>query len=324
MTQYTNIVSVPAGVWTNIGAAPAVVQLAGIVPVQIIAADTQPSGTQGYALANNGISPPRLPVTIATTLWAFVPAGTPAGSVVVQSLPSVANPLAIFDAYLQPQVLTWTSGTSLNTAMTLNTQGMDSVALTIQTSGSITAGAVTFEVYDGANWVAIKCARETSYNTDSVYSMIGTTTVIQGWTVPAAAFPQCRVRLSTAIVGAGSALVTGIVSSAPDVSITTTGLDPLQAMHPGVLTLQAQQVLAVGASSAQSAVVQANTNRVTLASTTGCWVAFGTSPTASAAAGSIYVPPNVAMPPISVQSGVTKIAVIQASAAGTLSIIESL
>ena len=324
MTQYTNIVPVPAGVWTNIGTSPAIVQLAGIVPVQIIAADAQPSGTQGYALANNGVSPAQLQVPIATTLWAFVPTGSAAGSVVVQGLPSVSNPLAIFDAYLQPQVLTWSSATALNTAMSLNTQGMDSVAVTVQTTGTITAGAVTFEVYDGANWVAIKCARESSYNTDSTYSMIGTTTVIQGWTLPAAGFPQCRVRLSTAIVGAGTALITGIVSSAPDVSITTVGLDPLQAMHPGVLTLQAEQVVAVGGSSVQSAVVQANTNRVTLSSTTGCWVAFGTSPTASAAAGSIYVPPNVVMPPIAVASGSTKIAVIQASAAGTLSIIESL
>ena len=323
MTQYTNIVSVPGGSWVNIGAAPAVVQLAGTVPVQIIAADTQPSGTQGYALAQNGISPPQLPVTISTTLWAFVTTGQ-TGQIVVQALPSVSNPLAIFDAYLTPQVLTWTSATALNTAMTMNTQGMDSVAVTVQTSGTITAGAVTFEVYDGANWVSIKCARESSYNTDQTYSLVGTVTTIQGWTIPAAAFPQCRIRLSTAIVGAGSALITAIVSSAPDVSVVTAGLDPQQALHPGALTMQAEQVVAVGATSAQSAAVQSSTNRVTLTSTTGAWISFGTNPTAAPSAGSIYLPPNVVSPPYAVTPGTTKIAVIQASAAGTLSIQESL
>ena len=325
MTQYTTIDSVPnTGVWTNIGAAPAIVQLAGNQAVQIIAADTIPSGSQGFTLANNGLSPAQLSIPIATNIWAFVPANAASpGSVVAQALPSVSNPLAIFDAYLPPSVLTWNASTTLNTALTLLTQGMDSVAVTIIPSGTITAGAVTFEVYDGSNWVAIKCARESSYNTDSTYSLVGATT--QGWTIPAAAFPQVRVRLSTAIVGTSPQIIlTAIVSSAPDVSVVTAGLDPLQSMHPGVLTLQAEQVVAVGASSVQSAAVQATTNRVVLSSTTGCWVAFGASPTASAAAGSIYGPPNIPSPPIAVTSGVTKIAVIQAASAGSLSIIESL
>ncbi|HEX8894459.1 MAG TPA: hypothetical protein VF783_14105 [Terriglobales bacterium] len=236
---------------------------------------------------------------------------------------SQGNPLPVFDAYVAPQVVTWTSATALNTAVAMNTAGMDSVAVTIQPSGTFTAGAITFEVYDGANWVPIKCARESSYNTDSTYSLISASS-IQGWTVPVAGFPQFRYRLSTALTGTSpQALVTSIVSSAPDVSVVTAGLDPQQALHPGALTLQAQQFLAVGAASAQSAVVQAATNRVVLSSTTACWVAFGANPTASAAAGSIYVPANFPMPPIAVTGGTTKIAVIQASAAGSLSIIES-
>ena len=139
-----------------------------------------------------------------------------------------------------------------------------------------------------------------------------------------AGFPQFRYRLSAALTGTTpQALITTIVSSAPDVSIVTAGLDPQQALHPGALTLQAQQFLAIGASSAQSAAVQATTNRVVLSATSACWVALGANPTASAAAGSIYVPANFPMPPIVVTPGVTKIAVIQASAAGSLSIIES-
>ena len=242
----------------------------------------------------------------------------------ISGLPySPQNAMPILDGYGLPQIATWNNATTLNTALTSGTNGMDCVAITIVPTGSITGGAISFEVYDGANWVPIKCARESSYNTDSTYQLNGITT-IQGWTIPAAAFPQARARLSTAITGTGSVLITSIVSSAPDTSVVTAGLDPLQAMHPGVQTIQAAQVVTVGGSSVQSAVVQATTNRVTLSSTTGCWVAFGASPTASAASGSIYVPPNAIMLPVAVTPGVTKIAVIQASAAGTLSIIESL
>jgi len=233
------------------------------------------------------------------------------------------NPIPMVDAYLAPVSATWNAATALNTALVFNTQGMDSVAITIQPSGTITAGAIIFEVYDGANWVAIKCARESSYNTDSTYSLAGAGS-IQGWTVPAAGFPQFRCRLAAAIVGTSpSVLITGIVSSAPDVSIVTAGLDPQQALHPGALTLQAQQVVAVGSASAASAAVQAATNRVVLTSTTACWIAFGATPTASAATGSIYLPANIPSPPIVVTPGVTKIAVIQAAAAGALSIWES-
>ena len=233
-----------------------------------------------------------------------------------------ANGFPIQDAYFAPQVATWTSATALNAALTSITAGMDCVAITIQPTGTITGGAVAFEVYDGANWVPIKCARETSYNTDSVYQLSGAAS-IQGWTIPAAAFPQARARLSSAITGSGSILITTIASSAPDTSVVTTGLDPNQALHPGALTLTAEQFLVVGAASVQSAAVQATTNRVVLSSTTGCWVALGSNPTAAAAAGSIYVPPNIPMPAIQVTPSVTKIAVIQASAAGSLSIIES-
>ena len=235
------------------------------------------------------------------------------------------NPVPMIDAYAAPVNVTWNNSTTLNTTLAFNTAGMDTIALTISPSGTITAGAITFEVFDGTAWIPVKSARLSSYNTDSTFSLVGST--LQGWTVPVAGYPQFRVRLSTAITGSSTpqALISVIVSSAPDVSIVTVGLDPLQSNHPGVLTMQAEQVVAVGAASAQSAAVGANTNRVVLVSTTACWVAFGSNPTAVAAAtGNVYVPANIPMPPISVTSGTTKIAVIQASAGGSLSIIESL
>lgn len=86
MTQYTNMVSVPAtGTWTNLGAGPALAQLEGSATVQIIAADAQPSGSQGFALTSNGISPPQVAVLGATTIWGYVASTSAvAGSVVVQ------------------------------------------------------------------------------------------------------------------------------------------------------------------------------------------------------------------------------------------------
>jgi len=226
-------------------------------------------------------------------------------------------------AYMDPVVTTWNSSTSVSTAVVMNSMGMDTVALTIAPTGTFTAGSIVFEAYDGAAWIAIKSARLSSYNADSTFTLAGST--LQGWAVPIAGYPQFRFRLATAITGSSTptAVITAIVSGASDTSLVTVGLDPTQALHPGALTLNAQQFLAVGATSAQSAVVNASTNRVVLTSTTGCWVAFGSNPTASAAAGSIYLPPNVVSPAYTVTSGTTKIAVIQASAVGSLSIQES-
>jgi hypothetical protein len=240
------------------------------------------------------------------------------------SVASQNSGVPIIDCYLAPVAIIWNASTALNATQVFNTAGMDCVALTILPTGTITAGAVTFEVYDGFNWFAIKSARESSYNTDSVFNAVGASQT--AWTIPCAAYPQFRIRLSTQLTGTTPVLTIGAaVSSAPDTSVVTAGLDPAQAGHPGLLTLQAEQVVAIGAASAASAAVQGTTNRVFLSATAACWVAFGSAPTAAVAtAGSIYVPANVIMPAITVTPGVTKIANIEASSAGFLSIIESL
>ena len=77
-------------------------------------------------------------------------------------------------------------------------------------------------------------------------------------------------------------------------------------------------VVAVGAASAQSAAVPANIHKVMLTSTTGCWVAYGVNPTASAAAGSFYLPADCEVVLSAHPS--QKFAVIQASTAGSLSV----
>ncbi|MBA9877454.1 MAG: hypothetical protein QM625_22730 [Ralstonia sp.] len=141
-----------------------------------------------------------------------------------------ANPVPVIDAYTAPVSATWNSGTALNTAQTVNTQGFDTVILTIAPTGTITAGAIAFEVYDGINWIPLKAPRTDSYLTDTVFSLVGAS--LHSWQLPVAGYPQVRARLSTAIVGSGSASIVSIASSAPDVSLVTVGIDPSQPAIP--------------------------------------------------------------------------------------------
>ena len=140
---------------------------------------------------------------------------------------SQANPLPMIDAYSAPITATWTSATSVNTAITLQTAGMDTVALTIIPAAGITGGAITFNVFDGYNWFPIKCARQSSYATDSTFNLAGSPGQ-QSWTIPAAGFPQVQVILTSVITGTGNVTLSAITSSAPDTSVVTCGLDPYQ------------------------------------------------------------------------------------------------
>lgn len=151
---------------------------------------------------------------------------------------SVTTPLYIADAALAPVTASWSSATAANTALTVTTAGMDQVIVTINPAAGLTAGAVSFNGFDGANWINIKAARTDSYLTDGVFTLSGSPG-IHAWQVPVAGFPQFEVVLSTAIVGAGTVGITAIVSSAPDTSIVTAGLDPLQPLPAGTNLLGA-------------------------------------------------------------------------------------
>ena len=86
-------------------------------------------------------------------------------------------------------------------------------------------------------------------------------------------------------------------------------------VSPGV-----SQVVAIGGSSAQSSAVGANTTAVLVCSTVACFVAVGANPTAVANT-SMYLPANT---PLFVGlAGGQKVAVIQASGAGSLYITEA-
>jgi hypothetical protein len=132
--------------------------------------------------------------------------------------------MAILDGYQAPVVATWNSSTVLNTALTVPTAGFDTCVVTHIPSGTITAGVITFEVFDGATWLPVKCAQVNSYATNSTYMASSGS---NAWQVPVSGFPQFRVRLSTQLAGTSPvALITIVTSSAPDTSVCTVGLDP--------------------------------------------------------------------------------------------------
>lgn len=90
------------------------------------------------------------------------------------------------------------------------------------------------------------------------------------------------------------------------------------------ISIGAAPLLAVGATSTQSAVVGAGRNRVVLCPTVDSWIAVGANPTAAkATAGSFYLAAGAQSYPIVVTPGTTRIAVIADGATGFMSIIES-
>ncbi len=152
------------------------------------------------------------------------------------SIASAANAVPIYDAYQAAIAANWTSATTANTALTANTAGYDTVIFTIAPSGgAVTAGAIIFEAFDGTNWVTIKAPRTDSYYTDTTFALAGAGT--HSWQLPVAGYPQARARLSTAIAGTGTVGLVCIVSSAPDVSLVTVGLDPNQPLPAGANAL---------------------------------------------------------------------------------------
>jgi hypothetical protein len=81
----------------------------------------------------------------------------------------------------------------------------------------------------------------------------------------------------------------------------------------------AYKTLAIGATSAQSAALGTNTRAVRLCSTSDCYVQIGSNPTATAT--SAYLPagkPEI----VSLAASTDKIAALQVTAAGVLSIVE--
>ena len=175
--------------------------------------------------------------------------------------------------------MAWPYGTALNTEQTVNTAGMDTVIVTIIANASTTGGVITFEVYDGAAWLPIKAPTIIDYTTVGAITL--TANYAKGFQVPVAGFPQFRARLSTVLAGASASVaVTSIVSSAPDVSLVTVGLDPAQPLPAGSNSIGS---VVNAAGSAQIGSVYVN-NPVGAANVASAQISIGVSATAIVAA----------------------------------------
>lgn len=102
-----------------------------------------------------------------------------------------------------PSTATWVAATALNTALAVPCLGAGTVTLTsVETGTTTTAGALTFEVFDGTNWWAVSGQQIGSYTIQSSYTLVNGTNV--AWQFDVAGFQQFRVRLSTQITGTGT------------------------------------------------------------------------------------------------------------------------
>ena len=199
---------------------------------------------------------------------------------------SNTNPIPILDGYQTPVTTSWTSASTLNTAQTINVLGYDTVVLTFTFTGSTTGGVSTFEVYDGASWVAIKGARAESYQSDSTYTLVSANGS-RAWQFSVAGFQQFRTRISTVISGTGTVNVTHIVSSAPDVSQVTAGLDPSQPLPAGTnqLGFVSSSAASTGGSSPYSYIGATATNQDSISIKTSAGTLYSLNPNNVAAAG---------------------------------------
>jgi hypothetical protein len=146
----------------------------------------------------------------------------------------------------------WTSSTTVNTALQVNTAGYDSIVVTLNQGSTISGGVVTFEVSDTTAFtnaytvIAILNATALSNAVGgSAYTLVASTNA--SFNVNVAGWAAFRVRLSTVITGTATVNV-GITASAAT-NITSVGL--VGAPTVGIKSLSASAALADN---------QANTN----------------------------------------------------------------
>lgn len=163
------------------------------------------------------------------------PAGTPNAAVVSVQGVSGGTGVPVLDAFQPTAATNWSSATAANAALAYSTAGYDTVVVEIDCAAGITGGQVVFEVSSGTSWKAVKAANISGYTTSAGPALAGGQAL--GFQVPVAGFPQFRVRLANAIKGNGNVTISVTLSSAPDVSLVTVGLDPSQPLPAGGNTI---------------------------------------------------------------------------------------
>jgi hypothetical protein len=110
---------------------------------------------------------------------------------------------------------TWTNATTINTALTMaNITGYSYITVTLNSTGVTTPGVITFEVSDtGTTWYGIWANQLNINPAGAVLTYAFISGTLASFTIPVTAWNQFRIRLSTAITGAGSVAV-GMMGSA--------------------------------------------------------------------------------------------------------------
>lgn len=121
---------------------------------------------------------------------------------------------------------TWTSATTLNTALTVNTIGYGTAVVAISTPSTATAGAITIEVSNdgGTTWSAGGAVRSDNGLAENVVALGQSAALIRTYAVSVDSYTQVRARLSTVITGTGNTVVT--------VSTVAGGIEPLVSHLP--------------------------------------------------------------------------------------------
>jgi hypothetical protein len=182
---------------------------------------TTTAGTQRVTLSSDSTGQVAIAGTAAVNLSQVAGGATNTGNGAAAGSQRVAiandnSAIATKADQTAPTTASWTSATTVDTAIALTVKNYGIAAISFHNSGSITAGGVSFECSDDARttWYACEFTRtDTSGSTtpDKTYTLTGAN---QLWQRNVGAMTDARVRLNPVITGAGTALVSVQASAA--------------------------------------------------------------------------------------------------------------
>jgi hypothetical protein len=208
--------------------------------------------------ANTSITNPNLPISVQVTKTAS-DATNLAMSCACWAAGTAAPVNVDVVNYAQQ---TWTSGTTINTAVTTASIGAGSTSFTAIVTGTVSVGVISFEATpDGINWFPLHISNP--YGTPSIITSYNLALGSATFQHAIGGYVQIRVRLSTTITGAGTVQT----EIRPSVASTTQLVQVIQPtgtnLHAVIdlvpLTGSAPAAVSVGTSS--GSVLASNVNR---------------------------------------------------------------
>lgn len=164
--------------------------------------------------------------SIANTIKAASTAAVATDTALVVAL-SPNNTPSVLGAFGAEGTAAWTSGTAVNSAVTVNCQGMSTVTVVLNQGSTLTGGVVTFEVSDStaftnAYGIIVNEPNNQVNNGVLTYTFVASTN--QPFNVNVAGFSSFRVRLSTVISGTGTVNVGVQAIAAPTTPYSNVGI----------------------------------------------------------------------------------------------------